>query len=174
MDFSEIGAAARLLRGILERGGRTARAQVPARARPAEPAPSPEPAPVTRAARLERILAALCATPGVQSAVLADDTGLPLAGFGLQAGGERLAAFSSMLGTVMDGARRVLGEEAGDRVTLRLSGDLEAVVTRFSAEGRTYHLVVQCSGRAAARADLRGAAAALRGALGGPVGSAEP
>jgi hypothetical protein len=44
----------------------------------------------------------------VQCAVLADDTGLPLAGFGQQAGGEQLAAFASMLGALMDGAQALV------------------------------------------------------------------
>jgi len=165
MEFPEIGIAAGLLRGILER-------------RPAAPGPSAEPAAVagppgplpppaeagTRSGQLEITLRGLCARPGVRGALVADGDGLAMASHGALSQ-DQLAACSSLLGAALDETGRVLESRPAERITLRLSDEEAALMTRFIADGRRFQLLVLCVPLSAERLDLAGAVAALRLAL---------
>jgi predicted regulator of Ras-like GTPase activity (Roadblock/LC7/MglB family) len=167
MDYSEIGTAARLLRGILDR--REKQVVPPDQVAPPSHVPPAVAEPTTRLARIERILGSLCALSGVRGAVVSDAAGLAVAGAGTLASSDRWAAFSTVLGGTIENASRYLDSDASDKVSLGLAGGDEAVVTRFVAEARAYHLVVRCSARAARDADFGRAVAALVEALTGPA-----
>jgi len=163
MEFPEIGVTASLLRGIMER-------------RPAAPAPSAaslarEPVPPedagTRSGRMGAILRGLCGRPGVRGALVADADGLAVASHGGSLSPEQLAACSSLLGSALDDAGRVLESRPAERISLRLSDAETALLTRFTAEGLRFHLLVLCAPSAAERLELAQPVAVLRRALAG-------
>jgi hypothetical protein len=171
MEFPEIGITANLLRGIMER-----RPVPPGPVDPATPAPevalAQDEAPLdpgTRAGRMEAILRGLCGRPGVRGALLADSSGLAMAIHGGPFPAERLAAFSTMLGSALDGAGRLLDSRGADRISLRLSEAETALLARFPCEGLLFHLLVLCLPAVAERVDVRPAVAGLQRVLAGPT-----
>jgi len=123
--FSEISAAASLLRGIL---GPARAATAPAPADAAAPAPAPPPA--THAGRIEQALDRACRALGASGGLVADADGLALAVLRSALPGEAAPVTAAILGAALAQAHQVLG--AGDgpaagaaavqQATLRLSG----------------------------------------------------
>ena len=161
MASSELDTTATLLRGILER---QAAADAAGRA-PGLPGAQGEEEPPSGSAGIELALDALDAIPGIKGAAVADASGLTVGARGGAIAPERMAAYSVALGAVLDSAGRLLGAEGRDRAAVRLQGDDEAILHRFVASARTYHLIVVRDVRAGAPPDLARAVAALGAAL---------
>ncbi len=96
----------------------------------------------TRAERLEFVLDALCLRASLAGAVLADDSGLPLAAHGRSVATENLAAFTSVLGEALEKAGRFLGHFAADYISMDVDYEHKLVLKRFLLEGSPYYLVV--------------------------------
>lgn len=157
MGSSEIETSARLLRGILQRR-EAGRAGAPIAAPPDAAGAAPP-------AGIDGVLAALCAAPGVRTAVVADASGLPVAGRGGDDASDRLAACSVLLGSVLEPAARLLGGPGRDRAAVRLGDGDEALLLRFRAADRTWHLILLHDARIDAREPAERAAEALADAL---------
>ncbi len=158
MDSSELEPSARLLRAILERGDSR---------RPAKPEAPPRAGSRPEAARpgIEGALAGICAAPAVRAAVLADANGLIVASRGEPLASERLAACAVALGATLDQAGRLLETEPGNRAAVRLASDEEALLFRFRAGDRHWHLLVLRDARSPGRSPLERAADVLAEAL---------
>lgn len=157
MDSSELLTSARLLHGILGRGesrppAECATASARGAAAPGRPG-------------LEGALAGVCAAPAVLAAVLADASGLTVAARGEPRATERLAACAVALGATLDQAGRLLETAPGDRAAVRLADDHEALLFRFRAGDRAWHLLVLRDARAPGRSPLERAAEVLSEAL---------
>jgi hypothetical protein len=104
------------------------------------PPPSPELTAGTRAERLDRVLDALRRRAGLAAAVVADDSGFPLAVQGTSV--ENLAAFTSVLGEALEKAGRLLGRYAADTISMDVDYEHELVLKRFRIERHTCYLMV--------------------------------
>jgi hypothetical protein len=96
----------------------------------------------TRADRLEFVLDALCLRAGLAGAVLADDSGLPMAVHGQSLGTENLAAFTSVLGEALEKAGRFIGHFSADYISMDVDYEHKLVLKRFLFEQRPYFLMV--------------------------------
>jgi len=115
---------------------------------PSPPSPAASPAPPSfayRGDRLEYALASLCQRGGLIGAVVADGKGLPLADFQSPVGGDRLAAFTSVLGDALERAGQLLGAQGADVIAMDLNYTDKVVLRRFSLDQEPYFLLVVCS-----------------------------
>jgi len=153
--FSEVGAAAALLRGIL--------AGDPPAPEQAEVAPLAEPlaGDATHAGLIERELQAACRRLHATSAVVADADGLTVASFGAAAAADSAPVTAALLGDALAHAARILGSSDEPQVTLRLSGAERLVLRRFEVGGRPFNLLLTLRPGAAEPGSLRSVAEAL-------------
>jgi hypothetical protein len=135
--FSEVSAAAALLRGIL--------AGDPPAPEQAVVAPPPEPlaGDGTHAGLIERELQAACRRLQATSAVVADVDGLAVASFGTATtAADSAPVTAAVLGDAVAHAARILGSSDEPQVTLRLSAAERLVLRRFEVGGRPFNLLL--------------------------------
>ncbi len=100
--------------------------------------------PQFRSERLEQALASLCRRGGFTGAVLADESGLPLAEHKSPVGAELVAAFTTVLSVAAEKSGRLLGQHQANYMTLDINFTDKAVLRRFEVGGAPYCLVVIC------------------------------
>jgi len=174
-DFSEISAAAALLRGILDPVAAPAAA-------PADPAP-PAVAPLapaepgveeTHQKRLERALTAVCHRTGATAGLVADGDGFPLASVGSGGAGDAAPVSAAVLGDAAVRAQQVLGADGDPQVSVRLGDGERLVLRRFSCGGRSFNLLLRLPARAPEPGPLGAVAALLAEVIGQePAGGGE-
>jgi len=139
-DFSEVSAAAALLRGILA-------GEPPAPERAEVAPPEPLAGDVTHTGLIERALQAACRRLHASSAVVADGDGLAVASFGAgpataPGAADPAPVTAAVLGDAVAHAARILGSTGEPQITLRLSGTERLVLRRFEAGGRPFNLLL--------------------------------
>lgn len=96
----------------------------------------------TRADRLAFVLDALCLRAGLAGAVIADESGFPLAEHGHSLASENLAVFTSVLGEALEKAGRLLGHHAADYISMDVDYERQLALKRFVLAEKPYFLVV--------------------------------
>lgn len=97
-----------------------------------------------RADRLESVLVSMCHRGGFAGAVLADDSGLPLAVHNSPVGVESLAAFTSILGDALEKAGSFLGQHEAQYLSMDINYEDKAVLRRFSVGNLDLFLMLLC------------------------------
>lgn len=95
--------------------------------------------------RLEKLLSNLCRQSGFRSAVVADDQGLPIGGFNTPIMVDQLAAFSSVLGTVIDKVPYFFDQTDANNISVDISYMDKAVVRKFMIRETPFFLLIICS-----------------------------
>lgn len=159
--FSEITAAASLLRAILDDAPR------PAPAPDASAAPAPAQAAAgTHQALIERELAAACRRAGATWGLVADTDGLPLVAVGAGGADEAAPVSAAVLGAAALRTQQVLGAAGEPQVSVRLDGGERLVVRRFAVADRWFNLLLRLPPGAAEPAGLEQAVGRLAWAIG--------
>jgi len=96
----------------------------------------------------------MCQRASLIGAVVADDSGLPLALHNSPVQSEALAAFTSVLADALDTAGRLLGEHRADNISLDVNYTDKAVLRRFQVKGGRYSIMVICSQEIDPRSEL--------------------
>lgn len=123
----------------------------------AAPTPQEPPAPVEgefREERLENSLIAMCSRGGFEGAVLADDSGLPVAVHNSPVGNEQIAAFTAILGDALSKAGRYLQQHGADYISMDINYEDKVVVRSFDALGQKMYLMVLCKQEMDERAEV--------------------
>jgi hypothetical protein len=135
-DSSEIKEAAALLNDVL--GKR---------------APSPEPPPqikpganrtghLSRGDQLDESLMSMCNRGKFHGAVLADDSGLPLAVYNSPVDDEVIAAFTSVLGKSLDRTAQLLKQPTANNISMDINYLDKLVLRKFHIKEETYYLMI--------------------------------
>ncbi|PID76068.1 MAG: hypothetical protein CSB23_00200 [Deltaproteobacteria bacterium] len=95
--------------------------------------------------RLEKLLANLCQQSSFQSAVVADSKGLPIGGINTPVAMEVLAAFSSVLGDVLDRVPNFFEQYEPGNISLDINYVDKVVVKKFLLEEEFFYLLILCS-----------------------------
>ncbi len=95
--------------------------------------------------KLEELLANLCHQSGFQSAVVADEKGLPIGGINTPASIDVLAAFSAMLGDVLDRVPHFLDQYESGNISLDINYVDKVVVQKFLIDEEHFYLLIICS-----------------------------
>ncbi len=95
--------------------------------------------------KLEKLLADLCTKSGFTSVVVADERGFPISGVNMPVALELLAAFSSVLGWVIDKTPVFFEEYEAGIVSVDISHIEKAVAKKFSLEEQAMYLLIICS-----------------------------
>lgn len=156
-DSPEVQKMMRILRGLAgvpearpARGGSPPPAvpvpRPPAALPPSSPPPAAalEAAPRFREAQLERVLGGMCERGGFQWAVIADASGLPLAGYESPLGGERVAVAASVLGDALARVAGLLGQGRASSISLDVDDSDKVVVRQFRVGAAAFNLLVLC------------------------------
>lgn len=107
-----------------------------------------------REERLENSLIAMCRRGGFDGAVLADDSGLPLAVHNSPVGNEQIAAFTAILGDALSKAGRYLQEHGADYISMDVNYEDKVVVRSFDALRQKMYLMVLCKQEMDERAEV--------------------
>lgn len=144
-DFSEIQEAAKLLSGLLHPGQDITAVKGAVPAAPERPQELDK-AEATgfRGDRLEKALQVMCKRGDFTGAVIADFSGLPIAVYNSPVGTNALAAFTSVLGTALEKAARLLDQHEADNISMDINYADKVVLRRFNVEGLQYYLMVIC------------------------------
>ncbi len=157
-DCSELSEAARLIGDLLSAPGREPEAEPAADpqgahlgaapTRQSHPLPSPEEEALSvspfRGDRLEALLEGLCRRAGFMGAVVADESGLPLAATETPVDPNRVAAFSAVLGQALDKAESLLGGHLADNVSVDFNYTDKLVLRHFTMDTTSLFLAVIC------------------------------
>ncbi len=95
--------------------------------------------------KLEKLLENLCLQSGFSSAVIADGKGLPIGGFNTPVSIDILAAFSSVLGDVIDKVPYFLTQYEAGNISIDINYIDKAVVQKFLIEEESFYLLIICS-----------------------------
>ncbi len=95
--------------------------------------------------QLEKLLENLCLQSGFSSAVVADGKGLPVSGFNTPVDIDVLAAFSSVLGDVIDKVPFFLTQYEAGNISIDINYVDKAVVQKFLIEEESFYLLIICS-----------------------------
>ncbi|PIE60710.1 MAG: hypothetical protein CSA31_00750 [Desulfobulbus propionicus] len=95
--------------------------------------------------KLEKLLENLCRQSGFQSAVVADEKGLPLGGINTPASIDILAALSAMLGGVLDRVPHFLDQYESGNISLDINYVDKVVVQKFPIDEEHFYLLIICS-----------------------------
>ena len=131
------------------------------------PVAARSPEPRYRSERLQQALAGLCRRGGFSGAVLADESGLPLAEHQSPVGAELVAAFTTVLTFAAEKAGSLLSQHQANHMTLDINYTDKAVLRRFEVRGAPYCLVAICPQTADARGEIEVSIDTLAGILGG-------
>jgi len=173
-DFSEISAAAALLRGIRDPAAAPAAAPAPAPPAVAPLAPVEPGVEETHQKRLERELTAVCHRTGATAGLVADGDGFPLASVGPGGAGDAAPVSAAVLGDAAIRAQHVLGAEGDPQVSVRLGDGERLVLRRFSCGGRSFNLLLRLPDRAPEPGPLGAVTARLAEVIGQePAGGGE-
>jgi len=107
-----------------------------------------------RGDRLENSLIAMCQRGGFHGAVVADDSGLPLAVFNSPVEKEKIAAFTAVLGDAMAKAGRFLHEHGAEYISMDINYKDKVVVRSFDVLDQTIYLMVLCPQEMDERAEV--------------------
>ena len=135
-DSSEIKEAASLFSDVL---GVTAHAS--------EPAPTLVPGPkregsLSRGDRLDESLMSMCNRGEFHGAVLADDSGLPLAVYNSPVADDVIAAFTSVLGKSLDRTAQLLKQPTANNISMDINYLDKLVLRKFQINEETYYLMI--------------------------------
>ncbi len=97
-----------------------------------------------RGDRLENALIAMCRRGGFKGAVVADDSGLPLAVHNSPVETEEIAAFTAILGDALGKAGRFLHEHGADYISMDINYEEKVVVRSFDVLSLKMYLMVLC------------------------------
>ncbi len=95
--------------------------------------------------KLEKLLENLCRQSGFQCAVVADKKGLPIGGVNTPVAIDVLAAFSSVLGDVIDKVPLFLEQYESGNISIDINYIDKAVVQKFLLEEESFYLLIICS-----------------------------
>jgi hypothetical protein len=95
--------------------------------------------------KLENLLAKLCQQSGFQSAIVADDQGLPIGGVNTPVEVNVLAAFSSVLGGVIDKVPYFFEQYNANNISVDINYVDKAVVQKFLIGEVPFFLLIICS-----------------------------
>ncbi|TKB06106.1 hypothetical protein [Desulforhopalus sp. IMCC35007] len=95
--------------------------------------------------KLENLLAKLCQQSGFQSATVADEQGLPIGGVNTPVDLNVLAAFSSVLGGVIDKVPYFLEQHNANNISVDINYVDKAVVQKFLIGEVPFFLLIICS-----------------------------
>ncbi len=95
--------------------------------------------------KLEKLLENLCLQSGFSSAVVADGKGLPISGFNTPVDIDILAAFSSVLGDIIDKVPYFLTQYEAGNISIDINYVDKAVVQKFLIEEESFYLLIICS-----------------------------
>ncbi|PIE59048.1 MAG: hypothetical protein CSA33_00310 [Desulfobulbus propionicus] len=95
--------------------------------------------------RLENLLESLCRQSGFQSAVVADKKGLPIGGVNTPDSIDVLAAFSAVLGDVLDKVPHFLNQYESGNISLDINYVDKAVVQKIFIDEEHFYLLIICS-----------------------------
>lgn len=135
-DSSEIKEAAALLNDVL---GKAAHSPGP----PTQIVPemnkvvSP-----TRGDRLDETLMSMCNRGKFHGAVLADDSGLPLAVYNSPVDDNVIAAFTSVLGKSLDRTAQLLRQPSANNISMDINYLDKLVLRKFQSNEETYYLMI--------------------------------
>lgn len=107
-----------------------------------------------RGDRLENALIAMCRRGGFKGAVVADDSGLPLAVHNSPVEKEEIAAFTAILGDALAKAGRFLHEHGADYISMDINYEEKIVVRPFDALSLKMYLMVLCPQEMDERAEV--------------------
>jgi hypothetical protein len=97
-----------------------------------------------RGDRLENTLAAMCKRGEFSSAVIADNSGLPLAAYNTPDKSDEIAAFATILGETLVKASTMLDQPNANNVSLDINYSDKAVLRRFMINEAPYYLFIIC------------------------------
>lgn len=92
--------------------------------------------------RLEHALLAMCQRGGFLGAVVADNSGLPLAAFNSPVSIEALAAFTTVLGGALEKSGQLLNELNADNISLDINYTDKVVLRKFTVSEDQYFLMI--------------------------------
>ncbi len=95
--------------------------------------------------KLEKLLENLCRQSGFQSAVIADEKGLPISGINTPVSIDVLAAFSAVLGDVLDKVPHFLDQYESGNISLDINYVDKMVVQKFLIDEEHFYLLIICS-----------------------------
>ncbi len=99
---------------------------------------------VYREEQLEKTMAAMCKRAGFIGAVIADNSGSPLAAHNSPVNDQIMATFTSILGTALEKAGNLLDEHKANHITLDINHTEKAALRLFHIDGRPYFLMIIC------------------------------
>ncbi|PIE64315.1 MAG: hypothetical protein CSA26_08705 [Desulfobacterales bacterium] len=95
--------------------------------------------------KLEKLLANLCRQSGFSSAVIADEKGLPISGVNTPVTIDILAAFSSVLGNIIDKVPYFLKQYEAGHISIDINYVDKIVVQKILVEEESVYLLIICS-----------------------------
>ncbi len=148
-DFSEIQEAAKLLSNLLQAEHAAAHpatqmAEHALREKPVAREHKRVETEGFRADRIDNALEILCRRGGFIGAVIADSNGLPLAVYNSPVAANAIAAFTSVLGSALEKAGRLLNQHGADNISMDINYSDKVVLRRFSVKELPYYLMVIC------------------------------
>lgn len=97
-----------------------------------------------RGDKLEDTLDEMCRRGGFTGAVVADNTGLPLAVHNSPVGADAIAAFTTVLGGALEKAGTLLGQHGAETISMDISYADKVVLRLFTIEGKPYFIMILC------------------------------
>lgn len=94
--------------------------------------------------QLETLLTNLCHQSGFQSAIVADNQGLPIGGYNTPTSIDSLAAFSSVMGSVIDRVPYFFDQSDANNVSIDINFMDKAVVRKFQIDDSPFFLLILC------------------------------
>lgn len=95
--------------------------------------------------KLDHLLAKLCQQSGFQSAVVADEQGLPIGAFNTPVEINVLAAFSSVLGGVIEKVPYFFEQYNANNISMDINYVDKVVVQKFLIDDIPFYLLIICS-----------------------------
>jgi predicted regulator of Ras-like GTPase activity (Roadblock/LC7/MglB family) len=127
--------------------------QAYAKAPPARQAHSSENA-ESKGGRIEEILESMCLRGGFHGAVVADEGGLAVAEYNCPVETDAVAACSSVLGSAMERAGRLLEQQEANHMTMDINYVDKVVLRQFAMEKEPYFLMIICPQEVDERSEL--------------------
>ena len=116
--------------------------------------------------RLEQTLFAMCQRGGFLGAVVADNSGLPLAAFNSPVSIEALAAFTTVLGGALEKSGQLLNELNADNISLDINYTDKVVLRKFTVSEDQYFLMIIAPKEVDERNELEASIARVTSILG--------
>ncbi len=107
-----------------------------------------------RGEMLERVLEVMCRRSGFKGAVIADNTGLPLAVYNSPVSTEALAAFTSVLGDALIRASSLLCLKEANNISIDINYEDKIVLMQFKIQGANNFMMVICGQEIDVRSEM--------------------